>query len=173
MRRSIVVAVIALVVMVVVPFASAGTTVTTRHIDGSVKVLEPARSGVPINRYWLARFEVRTTPDGAIVQFGYMHLYGITSAISGSNAGAIHEFSVSSVTYSKTPTGLRATLHMEECTILDEQAHPGGCGTSDYEVSDASPDTFNPVGLTGSETWSVVPGSGNISIYSTGGQNTQ
>jgi hypothetical protein len=168
MRRLIVLVAAALLVLALVPMASAATTsTTTKHVDGTVKVFEPTRTGV-VERYWLARFEVRTSPDGATVYFGYMHLYGITP---NNNAGAIHEFSVTSVTYSKTPTGQAATLHMEECIIVDQETSPGNCFPSDYRVSDGSPDTFNPVGLTGNEAWSVV--SGNISIYTTSGQNSQ
>ena len=171
MRRLIVLASAALLVLALVPMASAATTTTTtKHVDGTVKVFEPARDGVPYARYWLARFEVRTSPDGATVYFGYMHLYGITP---DNNAGAIHEFSVTNVDYSRTATGQRATLHMEECIIIGEPlpVPPSQCFPSNYRVSDGSPDTFNPVGLTGSATWSVD--SGNISIYTTSGQNSQ
>lgn len=173
MRRLIVLVAAVAIVLALVPMASAATTsTTTKHVDGTVKVLEPARSGVPYPRDWLARLEVRTSPDGDTVYFGYMHLYGITNDDPrGNNAGAIHEFSVKSVTYSKTTTGLGATLHMEECILIDKQAAPGNCFASDYQVSDGFPDTFNPVGLTGSATWSVD--SGNISIYTTTGQNSQ
>ena len=171
MRRLIVLAAAALLVLALVPMASAATTsTTTKHVDGTVKVFEPSRPGVPNARYWLARFEVRTSPDGATVHFGYMHLYGITP---GNNAGAIHEFSVSKVDYSRTAAGQRATLHMEECIIIGEPlpVPPSQCFPSNYRVSDGSPDTFNPVGLTGTEAWSVY--SGNISIYTTSGQNSQ
>ena len=171
MRRLIVLASAGLLVLALVPMASAATTSTsTKHVDGTVKVHEPARPGVPYPRDWLARFEVRTSPNGATVYFGYLHLYGITP---DNNAGAIHEFSVSKVDYSRTATGQRATLHMEEC-IISGEALPvptSQCFASDYQVSDGSPNTFNPVGLTGSATWSVD--SGNISIYTTSGQNSQ
>ena len=170
MRRVSVLAAAALLVFALVPMASAATTsTTTKHVDGTVTVFEPSRPGVPQARYWLARFEVRTTPDGATVQYGYMHLYGITP---DNNAGAIHEFSVTEVDYSRTATGQRATLHMEECIIVDQESFPGHCVPSDYQVSDGSPDTFNPVGLTGTEAWGVESGS-NISIYTTSGQNSQ
>lgn len=171
MRRLIVLASAALLVLALVPMASAATTTTTtKHVDGTVKVFEPARDGVPNARYWLARFEVRSSPDGATVYFGYMHLYGITP---DNNAGAIHEFSVSKVDYSRNATGQRATLHMEECIISGEAlpVPPSQCFVSNYRVSDGSPDTFNPAGLTGSATWSVD--SGNIAIYTTSGQNSQ
>ena len=171
MRRLIVLASAALLVLALVPMASAATTSTsTKHVDGTVKVHEPARPGVPYARDWLARFEVRTSPDGATVYFGYMHLYGITS---DNNAGAIHEFSVKKVDYSRTATGQAATLEMEECIIIGEPLPEpqSQCFDSNYQVSDRSPDTFNPVGLEGSATWSVV--SGNISIYTTSGQNSQ
>jgi hypothetical protein len=168
MRRLIVLAAAALLVLALVPMASAATTsTTTKHVDGTVKVFEPTRTGVTA-RYWLARFEVRTSPDGATVYFGYMHLYGITP---DNNAGAIHEFSVTKVDYSRSATRQRATLHMEECIITDQESFAGNCFASDYQVSDGSPDTFNPVGLTGTEAWSVY--SGNISIGTTSGQNSQ
>ena len=74
MRRLIAIgAVIALLLIAVVPLASAGTTVTTKHVDGTVKVFEPNFGG----RDWLARFEVRTA--SGVVQFGYLELYGLTS----------------------------------------------------------------------------------------------
>ena len=172
MRRLTVLLAAALLVLALVPIASAATTTaTTRHVDGTVKVLEPARAGGPDElRYWLARFEVRTSPDGTKVYFGYMHLYGITP---NNNAGAIHEFSVKSVNYYRTPTGPGASLVMEECIIVDAESDPGACLDSNYDVADASPDAFNPQGLSGAATWSVVPGFGNISIYSTSGQNSQ
>ncbi len=171
MRRLVVLAAAALLVLALVPMASAATTgTTTKHVDGTVKVYEPSRPGVPEARYWLARFEVRTTPDGDTVYFGYMHLYGITH---DNNAGAIHEFSVTSVDYSRTATGQRAILHMEECIIIGEPlpVAQSQCSGSDYQVSDGFHDTFNPVGLTGPEAWGVE--SGNISIYTTSGQNSQ
>ncbi len=115
MRRLIVLAAAVLLVLALVPMANAATTtVTTKHVDGTIKVLEPA-TNEHIARYWLARFEVRTTPAGD-VQFGYMHLYGITAGTTG-NAGAIHEFSVHHVDYSRTALGQSATLFMEECII--------------------------------------------------------
>ena len=124
MRRVIILAAAALIVLALVPMSSAATTsTTTKHVDGTVKVLEPSRFGVPYDRYWLARFEARTTLDGTTVQFGYLHLYGITNdKPTGNNAGAIHEFSIKSVTYFKTPTGPGATLHMEECIIVGAES---------------------------------------------------
>ena len=168
MRRLIVLAAAALLLLALVPVTSAATTtVTTRHVDGTVKVYEPAHGG----REWLARFEVRTTPAGD-VQFGYLHLYGITADNNegGNNAGSIHEFSVNHVDYYRTASGGQgATLHMEECVIIAPEAvpsYPGTCFPSTYDVSDGSPDTFlSTIG------WTVE--SGNISIYTTGGQNSQ
>jgi hypothetical protein len=135
--------------------ASAGTTVT-KHVDGSVKVFEPANGG----RQWLARFEVRTTSD--VVQFGYMHLYGI----GGNVAGQIHEFSVYRVDYYSTSTGAKgATLWMEECFISPVMPCVDDHGT--YQISDGgTTDTF-----LANLGWTVE--SGNISIYSTSGQNVQ
>ena len=161
MRRLIVLgAVLALLVVAAVPLANAGTTVTTKHVDGTVKVFEPAVQGGHGDRQWLARFEVRTTPSGA-VQFGYMHLDGV----KGDVAGQIHEFSVYHVDYYRTASGAPgATLWMEECFI--NPVLPCQDDGPDYQVSDGSPDTFLANG-----GWSVV--SGNISIYSTSGQNTQ
>ncbi len=161
MRRLITVGAIALFVLAAVPFVSAGTTPVTKHVDGTVKVFEPA-----LSREWLARFEVRTT--SGVVQFGYLELYGLTGGVDEPNVGQIHEYSVKSVDYFKTPTGAQgAMLHMEECIINP----PSGCldFPVDYRVSDGgSADTFldnvNPA-------WEVV--SGNISIYTTGGQNSQ
>jgi hypothetical protein len=161
-RRLLAIAAAALLVMVAVPLSSAGsTTVATKHVDGTVKVYEPA-----YGREWLARFEVRTTPSG-VVQFGYMHLYGITAGVDHPNAGEIHEFSITSVSYSKTTAGQQAWLGLEECVIYPYQPcfQPGV-----YQVIDGStvgqPDQFeNYIG------WSVE--SGNISIYTTSDQNSQ
>ncbi len=154
MRRLIAVGAIALLVLAVVPLTSAGTTVTTKHVDGSVRVIEP-NSGSE----WLARFEVRTV-SGA-VEFGYFELYGITPDL---NLGQIHVFDVSGVDYYRTLTGARgATLHMDECIMIPETP----CAYSPYEVSDGgADDTFMP-----ELDWEIE--SGNISIYTTGGQNTQ
>jgi hypothetical protein len=159
-RRIIAIGVVALLVLAVsVPLTSAGTTPVTKHVDGTIKVYEPA-----LSREWLARFEVRTT--SGVVQFGYLELYGLTGEVANPNEGQIHEYSVKSVDYHKTPTGAQgATLHMEECIINP----PTPCFDVDYHVSDGgSADTFldNVV-----PSWQVV--SGNISIYSTGGQNGQ
>lgn len=153
MRRLIALGALALLVIAVVPFASAGSTVATKHVDGTVKVYEPA-----LDREWLARFEVRTV--SGVVQFGYMHLYGV----SAGNEGQIHEFSVNEVDYYRTSTGAQgATLWMEECIINP----PTPCFPSDYQVADGgSSDAF-----LANLGWEIL--SGNISIYTTGGQNTQ
>jgi hypothetical protein len=154
MRRLIAIGAVALVVLAAaVPLTSAGSTPLTRHVDGSIVVLEPG------GRLWMARFEVRTT-SGA-VQFGYMELYGI----GGDPAGEIHQFAVDDVDYYKTPSGAQgATLYMQECKIVPS-APP--CFYSPYELSDdGTDDTFmDQLG------WTVQ--SGNISIYTTGGQNQQ
>jgi len=147
-----------LVLAVAVPLTSASATPVTRHVDGSVVVLEPA-----FNRTWLARFEVRTTPSGA-VQFGYFELY----VIGGDPAGEIHEFTVDHVNYYKTPSGAQgATLQMQECKIVPP-SQP--CFYSPYQVSDGSTVGKGDT-LMGQLGWTVQ--SGNISIYSTGGQNGQ
>jgi hypothetical protein len=156
-RRLMVMGAIALLVLAAaVPLTSASTTPVTKHVDGSIVVSENA------NRTWLARFEVRTTSN--VVQFGYLELYGI----GGEVAGQIHEFSVNHVAYYKTASGAQgASLGMQECVIVPSQP---SCFDSTYEVSDGSAvgqgDTF--LGWLG---WTVQ--SGNISIYSTGGQNGQ
>jgi hypothetical protein len=157
MRRLIAIGAVALLVLVAaVPLTSAGSTPVTKHVDGSVVVLEPG------GRTWLARFEVRTISSN--VEFGYLELYGIGGAV----AGEIHQFSVDGVDYYKTPSGARgATLDMQECKIVPSDPP---CFFSPYQVSDGSAigqdDTF--MGQIG---WTVE--SGNISIYSTGGQNQQ
>ena len=72
------------------------------------------------------------------------------------------------VDYYKTSTGAQgATLHMEECIIIPAAE----CFTDVDEawpVSDGSPDTF--MDFVGN-AWTIK--SGNISIYTTAGQNTQ
>lgn len=157
MRRLIAIGAVALLVLAVaVPLTSAGTTPVTKHVDGSVVVSETA------SRSWLARFEVRTT--SSVVQFGYLELFGI----SGEVAGQIHEFSVDGVDYYRTPSGAQgATLRMQECRIVPSEPP---CFSSPYKVSDGltvgQGDTF--MAWLG---WTVQ--SGNISIYSTGGQNGQ
>jgi hypothetical protein len=160
MRRFIAVGAIAILVgLVALPLTSAGSTPVTRHVDGTAKVFEPAR-GDHGERQWLARFEVRTTAGA--VDFGYMHLYGI----DGDVAGQIHEFSVYKVDYYKTASGAQgATLWTEECFIVPSA--PCQDDGADYQVSDkGAQDTF-----LANANWTVV--SGNISIYSTGGQNIQ
>ena len=157
MRRLITLtAAVLLVVALAVPLSSAATTPVTRHVDGSVVVAENA------SRTWLARFEVRT--QSGVVQFGYLELYGI----GGDPAGEIHQFTVDGVDYYKTASGAQgATLHMQECVIVPS---PKPCFDSPYELSDGAAvgqgDTF--MGQIG---WTIQ--SGNISIYSTGGQNQQ
>ena len=167
MRRLVVLAAAVMLVLALVPITSAATTTTTtKHVDGTVKVYEPAWGG----REWLARFEVRTTPAGE-VQFGYLRLLGITPS---NNAGSIHEFSVNRVNYYRTATGQSgATLYMEECLIIDPETnppYPGQCFTSNYEVSDGAAihqaDTF-----LANLGWTVE--SGNISTYTTAGSNSQ
>ena len=160
MRRLIAIGAVALLVLAAVPLVNASTppatgmALVTRHVDGSVVVLEnPGRT-------WLARFEVRTTPSGA-VQFGYFELYGI----GGDVQGQIHEFTVDHVNYTRTASGAQgATLDMQECVIIPSRP----CFPSPYQVSDGSTvgqgDTF--MGQLG---WTVQ--SGNISIYTTIGQN--
>lgn len=165
MRRLITIGALALLVVAVVPFASAGTAVSTRHVDGTVTVFEPAhtdQAGNDVNaREWLARFEVRTTGD--VVQFGYLRLVGITD---GNNAGELHEHSVYHVDYYRTGTGSPgATLWMDECVVLPWN----GCFDDGdvYRVSDGGvTDTF-----LANLGWSVE--AGNISIYTTAGQNSQ
>ena len=155
MRRLLAVGAVALFVLAAaVPLTSAGTTPVTKHVDGSIVVQEKYGVGT-----WMARFEVRTTYGD--VQFGYLELYGI----DGEVAGQIHQFSVDSVDYYKTPSGAHgATLHMQECKIVPSEPP---CFYSPYELSDGGRnDTF--MGQIG---WTVQ--SGNISIYSTGGQNGQ
>jgi hypothetical protein len=146
-----------LLAAVAVPMASAGQSTTTKHVDGTVRVQE-SNDG----QEWLARFEIRTTPSGANVLFGYLELYGITP---DANLGQIHEFSVDHVDYYRTSSGARgATLWMVEC-VIDPPTECYGL-SDDYRVSDGSPDTFLANG-----GWSVV--SGNISIYTTTDQNGQ
>jgi hypothetical protein len=163
MRRLIALGAIALLALAVVPLTSAGTTLTTRHVDGTVIVVENA------SRIWFAKFEVRTTPAGD-VQFGYLDLYGIRDT---DVAGEIHEFAINHVDYYRTPSGAQgATLSLEECRMVPYPPDPAGpqCTTGDYTVSDGAavgqPDTF-----LGFLDWTVE--SGNISIYSTPGQNGQ
>ena len=161
MRRLVAVGALAMLVgLVALPLTSAGSTPVTKHVDGTVKVFEPARDGHG-DRQWLARFEVRTT--AGTVDFGYMHLYGIV----GDVAGQIHEFSVYDVQYYKTASGAQgATLFTEECFIVpsDKPCQDDG---GDYQVSDkGSQDTF-----LANAGWEVL--SGNVSIYATGGPNTQ
>lgn len=154
MRRLIALGAVALFILAAsVPLTNAATTPVTRHVDGSITVLEPG------GRLWLARFEVRTT--AGVVQFGYMELYGI----GGDPAGTIHEFTVDGVDFYKTPSGAQgATLHMQECIVAPD---PQPCDSSPYELSDGGlNDTFMP-----QLGWAIQ--SGNISIYSTGGQNGQ
>jgi hypothetical protein len=154
MRRLFAVGAVALLLVLAaaVQFTSASTTPVIKHVDGSVMVAESP------SRTWLARFEVRTT--SGVVQFGYLELYGT----GADQLGEIHQFTVDSVDYYKTPSGAQgATLHMQECIMIP--ATP--CFPSEYTVSDGgSNDTFLE-----SLGWTVQ--SGNISIYSTGGQNGQ
>ncbi len=159
MRRLIAIGALVLLVLAAVPFASAGSTVTMKHVDGSITTSEPTNGHV-----WIARFEVRTTLAG-VVDFGYLELYGI----GGPVAGEIHQFTVEHVTYFKTASGARgATFHLNECPIIPSV--PCFDPTDVYTVTDGSavgqPDTF-VAGL----GWSVD--SGNISIYTTSDENAQ
>ena len=163
MRRLLAIGAMALLVLAVaVPLTSATTTPLTKHVDGSVVVVESP------TRTWLARFEVRTTPAG-VVQFGYFELYGIGQ----DQLGEIHEFTVDKVDYFKNPSGAQgATLWMHECLIVPKPGTPPYCWDdgNTYSVVDGSvigqADTFMG-------TYGWVVDSGNISIYSTGGQNSQ
>jgi hypothetical protein len=158
-RRFVAIGALALLVLAVVPFTSAGSTVATKHVDGSITTSEASTDHV-----WIARFEARTTAAGA-VDFGYLELYGI----GGEVAGQIHQFTVESVTYFKTSSGAPgATFHVNECPIVPYV--PCFDPTDVYTVTDGSrvgePDTF-VAGL----GWTVD--SGNISIYTTSDQNAQ
>lgn len=151
MRRLITLGAAAILVLAAATsLASAATTPLTKHVDGSVVVQEPSSGG-----QWMARFEVRTT--SGVVQFGYLEMYGI----SDGNKGEIHQYSIDSVDYYRTESGAQgATLYMQECIIVPYTP----CFGSAYAVSDkGQDDTFLD--------WVVT--SGNISIYSTGGQNGQ
>ena len=161
MRRLIAIGALALLVVGVVPFTSAGSTVTMKHVDGSITTSEPTNGHA-----WIARFEVRTRPSGA-VDFGYLELYGIPGSTV---EGQIHQFTVEGVTYFKTASGAKgATFHLTECVIVPVSA-PCGDPSDVYVVTDGAavgePDTF-VAGL----GWSLD--SGNISIYTESGQNSQ
>ncbi len=160
MRRFIAAgAVIALLVLTAVPFTSAGTTVAMKHVDGSITTHELSTDHV-----WIARFEARTTPAGA-VQFGYLELYGI----GGSVRGEIHEFRIDAVHYFRDARGQGAAFDVTEWRIVPDEAYIGE-GGGVYTVTDGAtvgkPDTF-VAGL----GWTVD--SGNISIYTTNSQNVQ
>ncbi len=139
----------------VVPLSSPDATVVTRHVDGTVKVREPARDGHGA-RTWLARFEVRTTSGD--VRFGYLHLFGV----DGDVAGQVHESGVDHVDYGPTSGGQQATLRMEECPIIPSRP----CFPTEYRVVDGSPDAF-----LADLGWTIL--SGDISIYSTTGQDSR
>jgi hypothetical protein len=155
MRRLIAIGAVALLVLVAVPFASAGTTTVTKHVDGSLVVLSPG------GFEFIARFEVRTTPSG-VVRFGYMELYGINAPVGGK----IIQFTIKHVDYKKTASGAQGATFSDsqECRMTPWQA----CFPSGYSMTDGSgvgePDTFL-------DNWTIE--SGDISIYTTGGQNQQ
>ena len=162
MRRLIALGAIVLFVLAAVPLASGSTTPVVKHVDGTVSVWEPPKSeDAGTTRTWLARFEVRTTTTGT-VQFGYLELYGTGSE----QLGEIHQYAIDQVNYFKTTSGAQgATLEMHECIMVPAQA----CFPATYQVSDGGlNDTFN---ANFDNPWVVQ--SGNISIYSTGGQNGQ
>jgi hypothetical protein len=155
MRRLIAIGAVALLVFAAVPLTSADTTPVTKHVDGSLVVLSPG------GFEFIARFEVRTTPSG-VVQFGYMELFGINRPVGGK----IIQFTIKHVDYSKTASGAQGATFSDsqECRMTPWQA----CFPSGYYMTDGSgvgePDTF--LG-----NWTIE--SGNISIYTTGGQNEQ
>lgn len=159
MRRLLVLAAAALLVVAMLPLAgSATTTVTTKHVDGTVVVTEANGTDA-----WLARFEIRTTPSGT-VQFGYLALYGI----GGIKTGQIVQMAVDRVEYYRAASGAPgARLYMREWGISPEFNY---VPNDVYDVTDGASvgvsDTF-----LGSSGWTV--GSGNISIYTTSGQNMQ
>jgi hypothetical protein len=95
------------------------------------------------------------------VWYGWFELYGLTPTV---NQGQIHVYDVKGVTYSRTATGQGAVLHMDEYGgVLD-------VGHVDYDVFDGSPNGSRDT-LLSAIGW--VRETGNISIYSTGGQNGQ
>ena len=160
MRRLIAISAVPLVVLALaVPLTSAGTTPVTMHVDGSITTSESLT-----NHVWIARFEARTTPAG-VVQFGYLDLYGI----GGDVAGEIHEFTIDQVHYFTDARGQGAAFDVSEYRIVPTEEFLGN-GGGVYVVTDGAtvgkPDTF-----VASLGWTI--GSGNISIYSTGGQNQQ
>jgi hypothetical protein len=135
--------------------ASAGTTTSTRHVDGSLVVLSTG------GYQFIARLEVRTTPSGE-VQFGYMELYGINTPVGGK----IIQFTISHVDYYMTASGAMGARFSDsqECRMTPWEP----CFPSGYYMTDGSavgqPDTF--LG-----DWVIQKG--DISIYTTSGQNTQ
>ena len=156
MRRLIVLGAAALRVLVTVPIASAATTsVTTKHVDGTIVASESGGA-------WIARFEVRTT--SGVVQFGYLELYGI----DGSKSGQIIQFPVDRVEYFKTASGAQgARLYMHECHFVPYAP----CWDGDvYDLTDGSAVGQEDT-ILASLGWIVE--SGNISIYTTNGQNSQ
>lgn len=155
MRRLITLGAAAILVLAAATsLASAATTPLTKHVDGSVVVYEPS-----LDRTWMARFEVRTT--SGVVEFGYLEMYGLTA---GKNGGEIHQYSIDSVDYYRTESGAQgATLYMQECIMVPYTP----CFPVDYLVSDKGQDDTFLANL----DWEIT--SGNISIYTTGGQNGQ
>jgi hypothetical protein len=160
MRRLIAIGALALLVLAAaVPLTSASTTSVTKYVDGSITTSETLT-----NHVWIARFEVRTTPAG-VVQFGYLELYGI----GGDVKGEIHQFTIDRVHYFTSALGQGAAFDVREWRIVPDAKYLGTGGDA-YVVTDGAavgkPDTF-----VASLGWTVD--SGNISIYSTGGQNQQ
>ena len=158
MRRLIAMGAVAILALAAVPLTNAGSTAVTRHVDGNIIVSNPGP------QTWMARFEVRTGGDA--VQFGYLELFGI----GGDVVGQIHEFAVYKVDYFKSPSGAQgATLWMSECRIIPAES-PCTDTADAYSVIDGSAIGQNDTFM-GTYGWTVD--SGNLSIYSTGGQNTQ
>ncbi len=161
MKRILVIAAAAALVLVSVPFATAGTTAPPRHVEGSF-------SGVTSDQSFSASFlfEVRANSNGR-AEFGYYQFDMMTAP--GGELASRTRATVESVRFFKAASGAPAAeFSGHECVLAAPNAADiGNCPWYHIIVTDGAsihrPDTFcgGPKGF----CYDWFPTYGDIRIY--------
>lgn len=131
MRRLSVFGALALLVLALVPLASATPAPANRYVAGNIKVVVTGDASLT----GMFQFEVRTSPSGAL-QFGYYQ----TDAMTGWWAGSRSHATVNDVTFFKAESGADAArLGGVECSIANpDPTVIGQCGEYALIVTDGA-----------------------------------
>jgi hypothetical protein len=158
MRKFVAIGAAVLLMLAIVPLATASTTTTPRAVTGSF-IGTYTGSGADGNFRVVFRFEIRTDASGAVT-YGYYQQQPLGSTFPSSVAV------VDSARFYRTASGAKAAeLRLTECVPAT-----GYCNDQAViRVSDGAPDTF-----CGGESceYPYSVDDGNIAI-TTGGQNGQ